>query len=246
MLKAAWPETGWGCYHGASYHSHMLAALLPTSSKPVSPVFPQASWSAARPPSPLLQTPSCPSPVPSALRMVWVLNAPAHALFCRFKSCSPCTEIIAQCCSTGCSLCVMTRPGSGLDMAPWLAIDAHLQFTSVFLSSLDAVTLQGRGGLCCAAPSDPMERLSGFVLDFFLKCLCLRVSHPGAGERETCSPQGLLGLRSECLLGKGLSVPSSCLGSWGQCFPLWRTWTSGGVLLCFLLSVLQQVSLICN
>ena len=153
------------------------AAHLPKTSLACPPTGILISYKTSLfPPSPgsLLPFPSAPFSQDGP-----VLNAPAHALFCslRCKSCSPYTEIIAQCCSTGCSLHAMRRPGSRLGMTPWPTINVRLQFTSVFLSLLGAVTSQGWGGLCCAPPDGVAEWVSPRFL--LLDMLCLRVSHPG-------------------------------------------------------------------
>lgn len=101
--------------------------------------------------------------------------------------------------------------GQRVRLTPWPAINARLQFTSVFLSSLDAVTWQGRGGLCCAAHPDGAAEWvcpRSLLLD-----MAVSEGESPSGERETLPPLGLLGPRSESLLGKGLSVPISCQGS---------------------------------
>lgn len=61
-------------------------------------------------PGSLLPFPSAPFPKDGR-----VLHAPARAPFCslRCKICSPYTEMTAPCCSSGCSLGRMRRPGSG-------------------------------------------------------------------------------------------------------------------------------------
>lgn len=92
-------------------------------------------------------------------------------------------------------------------MTPWPAVSARLQFTSVFLSSLAAATWQGRGGLCCAAHPDGAAEW--VCPRFLLLDMVVSEGDSPSGERETLPP----GLRSESLLGKGLSVPIGCLGS---------------------------------
>lgn len=113
-----------------------------------------------------------------------VLNTPPHTLFCsfRFKSRSPHAGIAPWRWLQ--SVCDGT---AGQRVRP--DISARLQLSSVFLSSLDAVTSQGRG----------REWLSGIVPDLCsLICWCLRESWAlGRGRHP-----GLLAPRSDLSLGR--------------------------------------------